>query len=165
MFVEFNSLPDTSRVWVYQSEKKFSQEELHSISKVLSAFTQQWAAHGQPLKCSFKIDYDQFIILAADEQHHAASGCSIDDSVHVFKEIDQHFRLNLFDRTKVAFLKDDQVVVLPMTELSKALEQGVWNQSTMVFNNVIATKEDLRTKWLIPAAATWLKRYLTKLTV
>lgn len=165
MFVEFNSLPDSSRVWVYQAERRMSEVERDSIIKILSSFAQQWEAHGQQLKCSFKIEYDQFIILAADESYHAASGCSIDDSVHVFKEIDQHFCLNLFDRTKVAFLKDNQVTVLPMTGLSKALELGIWNQSTLVFNNVVSNKGELKTIWLAPTAATWLKRYLTKLTV
>ena len=165
MFVEFDLIQDSSRVWVYQSERKLVEAEKSAISRILLAFTQQWVAHGQPLKSSFKILYEQFIVLTADESYAAASGCSIDDSVHAIKEIDMQFKLNLFDRTKIAFLQNEQVMVLSMSELSKALEQGKWKQETLVFNNVISTKGDLKSTWLLPAANTWLKRYLNKVTV
>jgi hypothetical protein len=163
MFAEFDSLQDSSRVWVYQSVRKLTQDEERTISGALQAFTQQWAAHGQPLKSSFKISYHQFIILAADESYNQASGCSIDDSVHIIKEIDQHYKLNLFDRTKVGFLMDETVYVIPMNELSKALSESAWNQDSLVFNNVVNIKADLSENWIVPAHKTWLKRYLTGL--
>lgn len=165
MFAEFDSLPETSRVWVYQSTRKLEDVEVRTISQALNSFTQQWAAHGQPLKSSFKIFYHQFIVLAADESFNEASGCSIDDSVHIVKEIDQTFRLNLFDRTDIAFLKDEHVVIIKLNELSQALAAGIWNQNTLFFNNVVAVKGALQTNWLVPAANTWLKRYLTKIAV
>jgi hypothetical protein len=165
MFVEFNSLPDSSRVWVYQSARKFTEAEENTISKVLHSFTQQWVAHGQPLKSSFKILYNQFIVLAADESFNQASGCSIDDSVHAIKEIDQHFKLDLFNRALVAFLKEETVEAIPMNELANSLAKGIWNQGSMVFNNIVNTKADLSQCWILPANQTWLKRYLTKLAV
>jgi len=165
MFVEFDSLQDSSRVWVYQSVRKFTETEEAIISKALHAFTQQWAAHGQPLKSSFKIYHNQFIVLAADERFNEASGCSIDDSVHVIKEIDQHFKLSLFDRSKVAFLKKDEVLVVPLNELSNAYAQCIWESASAVFNNVVTVKSDLNSKWIVPAGETWLKRYMTKITV
>jgi hypothetical protein len=165
MFTEFESLPDSARVWVYQATRKLSETEMHTISQSLSAFTQQWAAHGQPLKSSFKIFHHQFIVLAADEAYHEASGCSIDDSVRVIREIDQRHNLGLFDRTTVAFQNEGSVFVLALTDLGRGLEEGVWNQHTQVFNNVIHTKKALSDGWIVPAHATWLKRYLAKTVV
>lgn len=165
MFVEFDSLQETSRVWVYQSVRKFTEEEASTISRVLQSFTQQWAAHGQPLKSSYKLMYQQFIILAADESFNQASGCSIDDSVHVIKEIDQHYKLDLFNRTMVGFLKYEDVEIVPLKELSKALTAGVWTQDSLVFNNLVGTKKELANNWILPASQTWLKRYLTSLAV
>jgi hypothetical protein len=165
MFIEFDSLQNSSRVWVYQSVRKFTETEESTISKTLHAFTQQWAAHGQPLKSSYKILYSQFIVLAADESFNEASGCSIDDSVHIIKEIDQHFKLDLFNRTVVAFLKEERVEMLASNALSAGLTQGVWNQNTHVFNNLVGTKEELSKNWIVPAKQTWLKRYLTKVAV
>jgi hypothetical protein len=165
MFVEFNSLQDSARVWIYQSIRKLTTAEENAISQTLLAFTQQWAAHGQQMKSSFKILHHQFMILASDESFNAASGCSIDDSVRIMKGIDQQHQLNLFDRTSVAFFKENEVLVLSLNELSKKLEEGIWNQETPVFNNLVATKTDFEKQWIIPASQTWLKRYLPKMTV
>jgi len=121
-------------------------------------------AHGNPLKTSFKIFHDQFIVLAADENFEQASGCSIDGAVRTMQQIDKEFKLNLFNRTQVAFL-DDSVTVINQSDLLKSLEKGIWKHNTITFNNVLSTKGDLSTKWTVPAGETWLKRYLTKIAV
>jgi hypothetical protein len=164
MYVPFDSLGDSARVWIYQAGRKFTEAEKNTISDQLSTFTHQWVAHGNPLKTSFKIFHDQFIVLAADENFEQASGCSIDGAVRTMQQIDSQFGLNLFDRTQVAFLKDS-IIVIRQHELLKSLEEGVWKHDTLTFNNVLNTKVELFTKWTIPANQTWIKRYLTKVTV
>lgn len=164
MYVPFNSLGDSSRVWIYQSARKLTETEKSTISEVLSAFTHQWVAHGNPLKTSFEILHDQFIVLAADESFNEASGCSIDGAVRVIQQIDQQHSLGLFDRTKVAFFKEP-IQVLAMQELPKALENGIWRSDTLVFNNVLSLKGELKTSWIVPANQTWMKRYLAKIAV
>lgn len=164
MHVPFDSLEDYARVWIYQSDRKLTEAEKNTISGKLSAFTEQWKAHGNPMKTSFKIFHDQFIVLAADENFEQASGCSIDGAVRTMQQIDREFELNLFDRTKVAFFKD-QIVVIGQHDLLKSREQGIWQQDTLIFNNVVSTKGELNTNWIVPASKTWLKRYLTKIAV
>jgi hypothetical protein len=165
MFVPFDLLENSARIWIYQSGRKFTSTEKGTISQLLSSFTQQWAAHGSPLKTSFKIFYDQFIVLVADESFNEASGCSIDSSVHVMRAIDEQFDLDLFDRTKVAFLENQEVWVMNLNELSKGLIEGTWKQDTLTFNNLVSTKGELQAQWIVQANQTWLKRYLTKLAV
>jgi len=165
MFVPFDVLEDSARVWIYQSERKFTETEKNTISQTLSSFTQQWAAHGNPLKNSFTILYDQFIVLAADENFNEASGCSIDSSVHVMKAMDEQYSLGLFDRTQVAFLKNSVVMTMKLSELPVGLTENTWQQETLTFNNLITTKGELGTRWIVPAGETWLKRYLTKIVV
>ena len=164
MYVPFDSLEDSARVWIYQAGRKLTEQEKNTISEELSAFTHQWVAHGNPLKTSFKIFHDQFIVLAADENFEQASGCSIDGAVRTMQQIDNTFKLNLFDRTQVAFLKDS-ITVIAQSELLKSLEKGIWKHNTPMFNNVLISKADLLTKWVVPAEETWLKRYLTKIAV
>ena len=164
MLVPFDTLENSARIWIYQSVRKFTEAEKHAISDALSAFTEAWVAHGNPLKTSFKIFYDQFIVLAADESFNEASGCSIDGSVREIKQIDVQYQLNLFDRTNVAF-KKDSIEVINLSNLSKALGEGVWQGDTLVFNNVLTTKGELEKAWILPASQTWLKRYLTKIAV
>lgn len=165
MFTPFESLPDHSRIWIYQSDRKFNSEEITVISAALSTFTERWNAHGVPLKSSFDIRFDQFILLAADENSNAASGCSIDDSVRIIKDLGQKLSVDLFDRTLIAFKKQEGVITIPLADLRKKFEEGIWNKQTLFINNLINSKGDLLTGWLVPAELTWLKRYLPRETV
>jgi hypothetical protein len=165
MFASFESLEDSARIWIYQSSRKFTETEKSTISTTLEAFTHSWVAHGNPLKTSFAILYDQFIVLATDENFNEASGCSIDSSVRVIRLLDQQFSLDLFDRTKIGFLNGEQLEMIPLNELPNALTEGRWKQNSMVFNNVLSTKGQLTNGWIVPANQTWLKRYLTKTVV
>jgi hypothetical protein len=158
MFVPFDSLPDDARIWIYQSNRKFSSGEIDIISKDLLTFTEQWEVHGKPMKTSFKLCFDQFIILAADEGYNGASGCSIDSSVRVLKNLGSLLNIDLFDRNAVAF-KNDDITLIALSKLKEQNAAGRWNGDTLVFNNLIATKGDLSERWLVKSDDTWLKRY------
>lgn len=160
MFSPFKSLPDHSRIWIYQAKRKFNYQELAIISEVLSAFTEGWRVHGIPLSSSFEVRMDQFIILAADENSSGVSGCSIDDSVRTIKDLGNRLGLDLFDRTMVGIKKDGEIVTIHMADLQKKYYEGLWNKKTLIINNLIKQKGDLETHWLVPAEMTWLKRYL-----
>lgn len=165
MFAPFETLDDSARIWIYQAGRKFTETEKSTISDALTAFTHSWVAHGNPLKTSFAILHDQFIVLAADENFNEASGCSIDSSVRVIRQLDQQFSLGLFDRTNIGFLKEEQVDMIPLNELPQALAEGRWKSNSMVFNNVLSTKGQLKAEWIVQADQTWLKRYLAKIVV
>ena len=38
MIVDFNKLPDDSRLWIYQSNRDFSNQELDEISNLTQSF-------------------------------------------------------------------------------------------------------------------------------
>jgi hypothetical protein len=160
MYVPFESLSAISRVWIYQSDRKFSENERSVISEYLKDFTDQWAAHGQALKSSFDIRFDHFIILAVEEDHHSPSGCSIDGSVRVLKTIEIEFGINLFDRSLVAFQKIDGIELLPIQNLKQNYLSGIWNETTLTFNNLVNTIGQLNSEWMVPSGKTWLRRYM-----
>ena len=55
MYVDFDTLTDSSRIWVYQSNREFNEEELAVISEKLKDFVNEWTRHGDALKASFDI--------------------------------------------------------------------------------------------------------------
>jgi len=165
MFVPFQSLPDYSRIWIYQSNKKLDTQALAILSETLKTFTENWTVHGQPMHASFDIRFDRFVILAANEGINAASGCSIDSSVRTLKEIGHVLQLDFFDRSEVAFKDGADVLTLNIGTLKSSLSNGDWNGDTLMFHNLIAEKSQLEKGWLIPAKASWLKRYLPHETV
>lgn len=160
MLVDFEKMSPQSRLWIYQSKRKFTAEEKEIISTSLSSFTSDWKAHGVPLVASFDIRLDQFIILAVDEEAHGASGCSIDGSTRAMKALEQQLGFDLFDRAQASLLINDSVVTLPLKQLKEAAGAGQWDADTITVNTLVATKGELNSGLLVRAGDTWLKRYL-----
>ena len=162
MFVSFDILPDTSRIWIYQSSRRFTEAEQARILEELTAFCESWVAHGAPIKSSAKIFYHQFIVLAADESFTAASGCSIDTTLRLFQEMESALGCRLMDRTQIAFMENDQVKLYPQKALKELFASGILNKSSLAFNNVVATRGELKEQWLVPVEKSWISRFLPK---
>lgn len=146
-----------SRVWVYQSSRPFSEQQELEINEQLFQFYSQWQAHGAPVKGWAKLLFRRFIVLMADETNVAVSGCSTDSSVRVIKSIERQYEANLFDRLSITFLVKDQPEVLPMGQVQYAVDKGYINGETLLFNNLVSTKEDMLKNWLQPLQASWMK--------
>jgi hypothetical protein len=130
---------------------------------MLKEFTLQWKSHGVPVKGETHLFFGQFVILIADETATGVSGCSTDSSVRLVKGIEQKFGVNMFDRTTLAFVIKDKVQLLPMGQLQYAFDNGFMNADTLYFNNLIQTKEELESKWIIPVKESWLTRKISTL--
>ena len=150
-----------SRVWIYQSPRLFFLSEALQIEEMLETFVREWKSHGTPVKGYANLLYGQFIVLMADESATGVSGCSTDSSVHLIKEIESRFGINLFDRLMLAFQIKEKVQMVPLSQLPYALENGLLDADTLYFNNTVQTKAELEEKWLIPVKNSWLgDRYL-----
>lgn len=164
MFIPFEQLPQHARVWVYPLNRDLKAEESNFISSRLKAFVESWKAHGHDLRASYQIAYNRFIILAADDQYHAPSGCSIDSSVHAVAHILQSAGLQLADRGQVFFLINNTIHGVAVDRLRKSLEEGKWNAGTLVFDTSVTKLEEL-VRNPLPADKTWLVRYLKQVSV
>lgn len=154
------NMPENARVWVYQSNKELSGTEENKIKEAGNHFIADWSAHGASLKASFDIVYNRFIVIAVDEQQAMASGCSIDKSVKFVKELEEQFKLDLFDRLQVAYRDGNEIVVCHLSAFEKLAEQGLVNESTVVFNNMVTTKTAFDKEWEVPLKKSWQKKVL-----
>jgi hypothetical protein len=153
-----------SRAWIYQSSRLFSLDEALEIEEILKQFTGQWLSHGAPVKGAGHLFFGQFIVLIADETATGVSGCSTDSSVRLIKDIEQRFTVNMFDRTTLAFVVKGKLELLPLSQLQYAFDNGFINNETLYFNNLVQTKEELESKWVVSLNESWLanKISLTK---
>lgn len=165
MYIPFEQLPPDARLWIYQAERSFTDSEEKVISDLLKEFCSQWSAHGNPLETSFLVKYNQFIILSVNENTAGASGCSIDGSVRVLKELSQRLNNDLFNRTRVAFLNEGKVKLYPIKDLSALFELGNLTATSITFNNLVPDKATFDTKWETAVENTWLVKYLPKGTL
>ena len=150
----------SSRVWIYQGHRPFTSEEAAQTRVLLDSFTQSWTSHGTPVRGFATISHNQFIILMADESKESGasgiSGCSTDSSVHLIKQIEKQTGIELFDRLNLAFYIHDKVELIPLPQITQALETGLIHAETLYFDNTIQCKEELETRWLIPLKDSWL---------
>ena len=159
MFLPFNELPKTARVWIYQSSRDLMDFEIESMSDELAVFCNGWSAHGAGLKSSFQILYDRFIVIAVDEGYNMATGCSIDSSVNQIKHLENKYSLNFMDRTQVAFLIEDKLRVETLSSIKSKVNEGVISSETKTFNNLVETVGEFDKNWMITASNSWLKKY------
>lgn len=153
-------LPDNfsaeSKVWVYQSSRLFTLHEALEIESLLNKFSSEWRSHGQEVYAYCNLFFGRFVVLMADETHAGVSGCSTDSSVRFVKELGQKFNVDFFNRTSLAFLINDKIEVIPMSQLHYALDNYFINPDTLYFNNLVPTKEQLENNWIVPVKESWI---------
>lgn len=147
-----------SRVWIYQSSRLFSMGEALQIEDLLNHFTANWKSHGTPVKGLGTLFFGQFIVLMADENATGVSGCSTDSSVRLIKQIEELYKVNLFNRQLLAFVVKEKVQLLPLAQLQHAVDNTYITPDTIYFNNLVATKEELATQWMVPVKDSWLSK-------
>ncbi|ARS38599.1 ABC transporter ATPase [Sphingobacteriaceae bacterium GW460-11-11-14-LB5] len=149
------SFSPQSRVWIYQSDRKFTSTEENEILNKLAAFTNQWKAHGNELLAKAEIRYGFFIILTVDESQAGVTGCSIDSSVRLIKEIEQEYHVDLFNRFNIAYKVNGEVVVNSKEDFETLVNIKQVTPETIVFNNMVQNLAELDNKWEVPFQNSW----------
>lgn len=154
----YESMSPASRVWIYQSNQPFVDEEVNEINDQIKNFVTHWVSHNQALKGFGKLFHNRFIVLMVDETQAGASGCSIDKSVHFIKAMGHHHGMDFFDRMNFAYQKDDQIQTAHRDQFAREYQDGIINDSTLVFDNLVKTKADFEEKWVLPLKESWHAR-------
>ncbi len=139
----FPQLPDTSRVWLYVSDRPFDATESNYIQDVLSDFTQnKWATHGTKLMASGSVLMNQLVVLAVDEEVMNASGCSIDSSVRLMKQLGTELKVDFFNRLFVLISKESEIKRVHFQDLN---QYAYWK----LLNPMVSSLEEVRNRFLI----------------
>jgi hypothetical protein len=156
----YEELPPTTRVWIYQSNRPFTDAEIPRVRDHIRQFVSQWISHNQQLKAYGDILHGLFIVLMVDESQAGASGCSIDKSVYFLKKLGQAFEVDLFDRMVFAYREGERAVPVSRPEFQTLYQQGKLSDETPVFDTLVNNKEDFESKWIKPLGESWHKRML-----
>jgi hypothetical protein len=160
MFTAYKNLPNNSRVWIYQSDREFTHKEIEFIASKAEVFINTWTRHGDDLKGSFTIKYNRFLVLAVDETFNNVSGCSIDSSVRFIKQLENELQLDLMNKMNITFKDDANINLVKLADFQKFAKEKKITSETIVFNNMVTTKQDFESNWEIPAKESWHKRFL-----
>lgn len=151
-----DNFADNSRVWIYQSSRLFTLSEALDIEEQINKFTAEWRSHGADVDAYGNLFFGQFVVLMADETRAGVSGCSTDSSVRFIKLLGEKLGVDFFNRTNLAFVIKDKIQVLPMSQLSYAVQNFFIDSDTLYFNNLVHTKKELEDAWIVPLKNSWL---------
>jgi hypothetical protein len=147
--------PD-SRVWIYQGSRVLTLSEALELEVHLNGFAADWISHGADVKAYANLFFGQFIVLMADETKTGVSGCSTDSSVRFVKQMGERFRIDFFERTMLAFYVKNKIELMPVSQVEYAFQNQFISADTLYFNNVITSRKELESQWIIPVKESWL---------
>src|SRR3989304_293886 len=140
----FNDLPDESRVWIYQSDRLFTPEDLEIITKRSNEFFPAWTSHEKKMEASVEILYGLFIVIAVNEKTAPPSGCGIDKSIKFIQSLESELKASLLNRTNVIYVNQidddtERLIICSITEFEEKCKSGIIIKDTLVFNNMVNT--------------------------
>lgn len=159
MYISFEQLAETSRIWIFQCNRSFSDSEIVDIEKNIENYINQWTSHGTPVKGSFQIRYKRFIIVAVDENQHLG-GCSIDTMVRFIQDLEQKYQVDLLDKMNVSYKQGEFIAYKPLNEFKKMVQQKAVNEDTIVFNNLVNNIYEYQNFWEVALKDSWHNRFL-----
>ena len=159
MYLPFEELPLESKIWIYQSNRKFTDLEFEQIKVATEAFVNEWSAHGNSLEASYLLKYNRFIIFAVNPEVQVATGCSIDKSVEFIQDLEQKYQVDLLDKMNVTFKNGEFVAHKTLIEFKKMAKEKAVSENTIVFNNLVNTIEEWNENWEVPAGESWHSRF------
>jgi hypothetical protein len=160
MLVDFDTLPEESRIWIYQANRSFSDIELSQLKEQLNTFIEAWTAHGKDLQAGYKIVYKRFIVIALNQSLNIATGCSIDASVNFILQLEKQYNVDLLDKMNVSYKQGEFIAHKTLLDFKKMAQQKAVSKNTIVFNNLVTNIAEFNENWEVPASESWHSRFL-----
>jgi hypothetical protein len=167
MNIPFDQMPSSARAWVYTANRILNASESELVQERLAPFLTEWSSHGTPLKAASQVIDQAIIVVAVENGFEAASGCSIDKSVRVLKDLEQEFKISLFDRLQILYRQSASSVVqvLPLGEFKNKLAAGEISADGSIVNTQVASVGELKSELWKEVKDSWLAKFLPSTAV
>ncbi len=156
MLVNFDELEPNAKLFMYPSNKKFYPELLSKIEQEVENFVSNWCTTHN-IDAGFTIKHQRFIIIATNTNKPVTT-LVIDELVSFIFKLQASHEIELLDKLNVCFKQGAYVQYKDVKEFKKLIKNKSVNKNTIVFDNLINTKEQLSTDWELPAEDTWYSR-------
>ena len=160
MFVDYSSIPDDAKVWIYPSSRKFYPNEIEKIEEKVKNFIENWKSDDANFKASYKFLYNRFIVLVADDESSPLKNTEIDASVSFILELQNEYKVELLDKMNVCFKQGEFVQYKDLKDFKKLLKNKAVTAKTIIFDNLITTKQDFDNFWEVSIEESWYRRFL-----
>lgn len=154
--VPFESLPPSSRLWVFGAERPVTGSAATRLLSAVDEHLDRWNAHGAPLTCGRKWTEDRFLAIGVDQSTAGASGCSIDGLFRVLKTLESELGTRLVGGGTV-YYRDPAgpIVAVSRDEFSELASEGAVRKDTRVFDLTVATVAEWMERFETETARSW----------
>lgn len=159
MITDFKNIPDDSRVWIYQSNRDFTDLDIKIIKNKTTFFIDNWKAHGNDLQASYFIKERRFLVIAVNEKFNPIGGCSIDYSLQLVNDISNNINLDLLDRLSVNYRSENKIKSISLKDLKNKIKNRSFLPETIIFNTTVKTKKELSTDFELKISSSWLSKF------
>lgn len=160
MLVPFESLSESAKTWVYPASRKFYKEELSAVENKIKDFVSDWKKDDTEFKASYQFLYDRFVVVLAEDPEGKLTNQDLDQVVAFILSLQADYQLELLDRMNVCFKQGEFVQYKEIKEFKQLLKKKSVSKKTIVFDNLIQTKEELQHFWEVPITESWYNRFL-----
>lgn len=154
MLVEYKSISKASKVFIYPSNRKLYKDELPVFLDKIEKFLLEF----KEVDSFFEIRYSRFIVIFISDQTPLSLEKN-DDLVYFIQSLEKEFKLTLLDRVNVCFKQGEYVQLKQIPEFKKLIKNKGVSKRTIVFDNLLNTKDEYDNYWEIPAENSWISHF------
>lgn len=151
---DYNSMPEDSKVWVFPSQKKIYPNEIEKLEKKISDFILTWEEQNEQLEASFAIKYNRFVVIFADSENVISTEI-INQLISFIFELQAELETELMDKMNACFKQGEYVQYKDLKDFKKLIKDKGVNKNTIVFDNLVSTKQEFDEYWEVPASESW----------
>jgi len=136
MWIPFQDMPDSSRIWIFQGEKPIDSGALNKFEPLIKSFIDEWTSHQSTVKASFSIQLFRFV-----------------------QSMESILGFSLLSKNKIALMKGNTIVTYNLNEFKNLVKQGAITPVDQYFDLMVQDKVGLHTEWIKPVASGWVAKY------
>jgi hypothetical protein len=160
MLVDYNLIPETAKVWIYPSNRKFYDTEIAGIHQEITSFLESWKVDDESFQVSYKLVYNRFIVFFTDNANTPLLNSDIDTLVGLVLQFQQNYTVELLDKMNVCFKQGEYVQYKDLKDFKKLIKNRAVTGKTIVFDNLVTSKEEFENYWEVPISDSWYGRFL-----
>jgi len=159
MFVDYSTLSDEAKIWIYPCNRKFYPQEIDGLKEKLQNFIEGWKQDDAEFKASFQFLYNRFIVFVADENSELINA-DIDAQVAFILQLQEEYEVELLDKMNVCFKQGEYTQYKELKDFKKLVKNKAVTGKTIIFDNLIQTKSELENYWEVAITDSWYNRFL-----
>ena len=154
MLVEFDSLPETSKIYIYPGSRKLYKEELPFVLEKLNELTDELSSSD----LFFDLKYDRFILVFISE----LTPLTLDQNDFLSSfiiSLGKELNMGFIDKVNVCFKQGIYVQLKEIADFKKLIKNKGVSKKTIIFDNFINTKSEYENNWESPAEYSWVSHF------